>query len=237
MTGDQHDIYQRIKARLPPWFGDSNTVLDAFLNGFAYAGSYAYSLYAYTVQQSRIKTATGDSLDAIALDFFGRNLQRASNQADYSLRQSIIAGLFRERATRLAITKVLQDVTGRTPIIFEPGRAMDTGGYGVMCAYDMLGGYGAMDMPFQAFVTAYRPASTGIPLVAGYNVSVGAYDTPSQSQYADQSMIQNTISDSDIMAAIDSVKPAGTIIWTQILSNPNMSVLDIGFVLDKSSLV
>lgn len=238
MTGDQQDVLQRLKARLPPWFGENTPVVGSLLNGLAYTGSFAYSLYAYASQQARIKTASGQWLDAIALDFFGRNLQRSSGQTDTSFQKAIIAGLFRERVTRRAVTQVLLDITGRAPIIFEPNRAMDTGAYEYMSAYDVQGGYGDMNLPFQAFVTAFRPAGSGIPLVAGYGISVGAYDTQALGEYADPSMMQNVVADSDIMAAIDSVKPVGSIIWTRILSNPNVStgLLDVSLVLDSSVL-
>lgn len=42
--------------------------------------------------------------------------------------------LFRERGTRQAIIDILEDMTGKTPYIFEPQRPMDTGAYGAAVA-------------------------------------------------------------------------------------------------------
>jgi hypothetical protein len=85
-------------------------------------------------------------------------------------------------------------------------------------AYSQSGGYGSLMLPCQAFVTAYRPASSGIPNVAGYGISTGAYTTPSQSEYASLAMVQGAVQDADIYAALDSIKAAGTTLWTRISS-------------------
>lgn len=218
-TGDQQDFFQRIKTLVPRWFGDSTPTIDALVQGLAWAGSFVYSLWAYAKLQTRILTATDGWLDMIAADFFGAALLRQSNQSDASFRARIVINLFRERATRGGIVKVLQDLTGRTPLVFEPLRPADTGCYGgPAIGYGMAGGYGSMLLPFQALVTAYRPTGSGIPLVAGYGISTGGYGQASRADYAAMSMIQGAVTDADIYAAIDSVKPAGTIIWTRINS-------------------
>jgi hypothetical protein len=153
----------------------------------------------------------------IAADFFGAALLRQSNQSDASFRNRIIINLFRERATRNGLVKVLTDLTGRAPAIFEPQRPLDTGSYGgPLIGYGVAGGYGSMLLPFQAFVTAYRPTGTGIPNVAGYGISTGGYSQGSQAELASMSMIQGAVTDADIYAAIDSVKPVGTTLWTRI---------------------
>ncbi|MHA6904923.1 hypothetical protein ACKZDW_07825 [Ralstonia syzygii subsp. celebesensis] len=216
-TGDQTDIFGRIKALIPRWFSDSTPVLDALLRGFAYAKSFVYGLIVYAALQTRIKTATDGWLDMIAADFFGSSLLRKSGQSDASFRNRIIINLFRERATRNGLVKVLTDLTGRAPAVFEPQRPLDTGSYGgPLIGYGMAGGYGSMLLPFQAFVTAFRPSSTGIPNVAGYGVSTGGYGQASQAELASMNMIQGSVADVDIYAAIDSVKPAGTTVWTRI---------------------
>jgi hypothetical protein len=209
-TGDQSDIILRLKATLPSWFGDNTPILDALLQGLAWAGSFAYSLISYAKLQTRIKTATDGWLDMIAADFFGSFLARAANQSDAS---------FRERATRKSIIAVLQDLTGRTPLVFEPQRPADTGAYSAPnSGYGVAGGYGSLLLPYQAFVTAYRPSGTGIPLVAGYGISTGGYGVASRADLASMDMIQGAVTDADIYAAIDSVKPAGTTVWTRITS-------------------
>lgn len=217
--GDNSDILKRIKSVLPPWFGDSSPILDAVITGMANGLAFIYSLYAYAKIQTRILTATDGWLDMIAADYFGTALLRASNQSDTSFRARIIINLFRERATRAAITKVLIALTGRTPIIIEPQRPADTGAYAAPnSGYGMAGAYGSLLLPFQAFVQAYRPSSSGIPLVAGYGSTSAGYATPSRADYASISQIQGAVTDADIMAAVDSVKPVGTTIWVNINS-------------------
>jgi len=210
-------MLQRIKAVLPPWFSDTTPLLDGLLNGLTWAASFVYSLWGYAKLQTRIKTATDGWLDMIAADFFGSAILRSANQSDASFRARILINLMRERGTRYAITKVLIDLTGRAPQIFEPQRPADTGCYGgPTIGYGVAGGYGSMMIPYQGFVTAFRPVTSGIPNVAGYGISTGAYSTPSQAEYASMSMIQGAVQDADIYAAIDSVKPAGTTVWARI---------------------
>jgi hypothetical protein len=154
----------------------------------------------------------------IAGDFFGTTLVRSLNQTDASFRARIIINIFRERGTRRGLGLLLTQITGRAPIIFEPARPADTGGYGLACGYGVAGGYGSMLLPMQAFVTAYRPIGTGIPSVAGYGASTGGYGQPSRADYASLSLIQGAVTDADIYAAIDSVKPAGYTIYARIAS-------------------
>jgi len=220
MTGDQNDILARIKRVLPStWFGSDSPLIDALLTGLAATSAFAYSLYQYAVLQTRILTATDGWLDMIAADFFGATLQRTTNQSDASFRARILIALFRERGTRAAIIKVLTDLTGRAPIIIEPQRPADTGAYRAPnSGYGVAGAYGSLQLPFQAFVQAYRPIGTGIPYVAGYGASPGGYSAPSRADYASLSDVLGAVTDADIQAAVDSVKPAATIIWLKIAS-------------------
>ncbi len=220
-VGDQQDIYRRLRGYLPPWFGDEvdTPIVNGLLQGLAFGAAYVYSLIGYARLQTRIKTATDGWLDMIAADFFGDDLLRAANQSDDSFRARIILNLFRERATRAGLIRVLQDLTGRTPVVIEPTRPADTGAYSVPTSgYSLAGAYGSLSLPFQAFVIAYRPIGGGIPNIAGYGVSTGAYRTPSQGEYASLSMIQGALPDAAIYEAIDGVKPVGTIVWTSIQS-------------------
>ena len=203
-TGDQNDIVGRLKALLPRWFSDSASLLSATLQGYASAAAFVYSLYAYAKQQTRIATATDGWLDMIAGDFFGSGLPRKAGQSDGSYRTSIQINLLRERGTRPGLEKVVQDITGIKPTVVEPMRALDTGGYGIRCGYGVAGAYRpAVAMPYVTFVKVYRPT-----VASGLSVS-----------------------DADIYAAIDAVRPAGTVAWVCILSP-----LDTTFVLDQSTL-
>lgn len=219
-TGDATDIRARVKSTLPPWFGDTNPILSALIAGLAAALANFYAVYLYAALQTRIKTATDGWLDLIAADFFGTRIARKQNQTDASFRSLIIANLFRERATRKAIIQVLTDLTGRAPIVIEPQRPADCGAYGVPTSgYGVAGYYGSRLLPSQCFVIAYRPASSGIPNIAGYGNAPAAYGVASRGgEYASLSMIIGQVTDADIYAAIDSVRPVGTVIWTTIKS-------------------
>lgn len=223
-TGDTNDIVSRLKALLPRWFGNSTPNLTAVLTGWSSAHALMYTQVAYAKLQTRIATATEGWLDMIAIDFFGTSLRRQLGQSDTSFRASIKTKLFRKRGTRAAIITILEELTGRTPWIFEPARPDDTGAYNTnSLGYGAAGGYGSLQLPYQAFVVAYRQASTGIPSIAGYGEAnygatmggPGGYGV-GQIEYASKEMIQDDIPDADIYAAIDSVKPAATTIWTRL---------------------
>lgn len=220
MTGDQGDVYSRIKALLPRgWFGDTSPILNALLQGFSAIIANVYTLIVYARAQSRILTASDGWLDLISADFFGPSLPRKTNESDTAFRNRITVNLFRERATRNAIIQVLTTLTGRAPTIIEPERPADTGGYRIPTSgYGVAGAYGSMLLPYQAFVTAYRPIGTGIPFVAGYGSSPSGYSIPSRGEYASLSMVITAVSDADIQAAIASVLPIGTIAWMRISS-------------------
>lgn len=227
-TGDQDDVSARTQALMPAgWFTAGMTPIEAALiTAAGYLGSFIYSLIAYLVPQTRIATATDGFLDLIAQDYFGppgasTALLRQSNQSDASYRANIQANLLRQRNTRAAVIAVLEQITGETPVIFEPARPMDTGCYrGPTLGYGVAGGYGSLMIPGQAFVIAYRPAGSGIPNIAGYGISTGAYSTPSQAEFASLSMIQDTVTDADIYAAVNSVRPITRILWVRITNPP-----------------
>lgn len=219
-AGDARDIAGRIKALLPGgWFRDETPLLDAVLDGIAAPLASTYSLIAYARQQTRIITATDGFLDLIALDFFGATLARRPGESDDAFRLRIRAALLPERGTRRGLVRALELLTGRTPLVFEPARPADTGGYNANSAgYGVAGAYGSLRLPFQAFVTAYRPAGQGIPNIGGYGDPPGAYNTPSRAMYGNMALVQGAVTDADILEIIDAVKPAGVIIWTRIES-------------------
>jgi len=193
-TDDQAEFTNRLQQLVPHgWFSNGLVpVRDALLTGIANIFAFVLSLLAHVRLQSRIATATGGFLDMIAWDFFGSNLVRQANQTDTSFRSRIQSAIFLERATRKAVITILTQVTGRVPTVFEPQRAVGTGAYNVgVVAYDIAGAYGSLNIPYQSFVTAFRPLA-GSP--------------------------QFGISDADIYAAIENVRMAGTIIWVRILN-------------------
>ena len=222
MIGDQSDILGRLRSVLPArWFPDGAPVLDALLGGLASGWSSVYQQLQYVRAQTRIATATDIWLDVVAQDYFGSRLTRRAGQVDPVFRATIQRELFRERGTRAAIVSVVQDLTGRPPQIFEPARPGDTGGYassaggGGGAGYGCAGGWGSLTLPFQCFVTAYRPISAGIAMISGWSSNGGAYGQGAI-EYASLTMVQAQVTDADIYNAVAGVLPVTTIGWTRI---------------------
>jgi hypothetical protein len=72
-----------------------------------------------------------------------------------------------------------------------------------------------MALPFQCFVTAYRPSGSGIALVSGWGDSVGSYGIGAI-EYASLAMVQGQVTDGDISAAVADVLPVASIAWIRI---------------------
>lgn len=220
--GDTTDFVSRLKQLFPSsWFAlGASPLRDALLQGMAAGLAFSYSMLAFVRLQTRIATSTDGFLDLVAQDFFGGTVQRATGQTDASFRATILASMFRERGTRAALAAALKALTGRTPKIVEVLRPADTGSYGgPLCGYGVAGAYGSMLMPYECFVQAYRAPGVGIPLVAGYGISTFGYGvTTARGEYATISMMQGQVLDADIYAAIESVRPEATNVWTAISS-------------------
>lgn len=220
MTGSQSDFLSRIKSLLPNgWFGDDTPVLDAVLNGIGSALAAVYDLTGYARLQTRIATASDGFLDLVSYDFLGTTLPRRAGESDAAFRARIQAELLLERGTREGMIRALEILTGRTPLIFEPGRTTDTGGLNTnSMGLNVAGGLGSLALPYQVFITAYRPVGQGIPLIAGLGFPHGALNTGSQTELASLDMIAGAVTDADIYRTVDSVKVAGTLAWVKIQS-------------------
>jgi hypothetical protein len=218
MTGDQSDLLKRIKMLLPfRWFPDSTPVLDALLSGPAWALSQVYALIQYAKLQTRIATATDGFLDLISYDFFGNNLLRRAQEFDDPFRARILATLFRPKATRYGMIAVLQALTGRTPVIFEPANPIDTGTWNGRLAWSTAGAWGSLRWRAQSFITAFRPSGSGIPNVGGWNSSYAGWGA-SYFPWCSLKQIQGAVTDSDIYATISDTKAEGTIAWVRLQS-------------------
>jgi len=215
-TGGIADFVSRLKLVLPArWFADSTPVLDALLTGFASAWSGIFATLAYVKSQTRIATANGIFLDIAAADYLGGALPRRAGEADAAYSARIIKNLIGPRATRASLVARLANLTGREPAVFEPLNVADTGAYNVNTGYNMAGGYGSANLPYQFFMTAYRPNSAPVSNAGGYGGGPGGYNTRPMF-YADVSEFAGTVSDSEIYATIAAVLPTSGIAWTQI---------------------
>ncbi len=243
MTGDQNDIFTRIKSILnsPQWFGQGETVaapetplLDSLIQGVAWALSFAYSLYAYAKLQARIATATDGFLDLIAADYFGASLVRRQAQSDSSFRNQILGTILKPQATRGAMINALQVLTGQTPIVYEPRRPLDVCGYGAGLYYGIQGRYGSQLMPYQALVVAFRPLNQGVPYRSGYGNPQGGYGVAAGAfAWATPDQTTGGVTDTDIIAAMNNVRPVATTVWARIASPQTEFNI---FTLDDSEL-
>lgn len=77
------------------------------------------------------------------------------------------------------------------------------------------GCYGSLEYPFQTFITAFRPATAGVPDLCGYDGFGGGYGAGALA-YIDLSTTTATITDDEIYATVASTVAAGTIGWTAI---------------------
>jgi hypothetical protein len=226
MTGDLADIVSRLRTVLPKrWFAEQSPNLSAILTSLAAPWVWLFDTITYVISQTRLDTATDDWLDLISYDYFGTLLRRNLDESDLSYRSRIKAALLREAATRSAVTAGLTTLTGSSPIIFEPGNVKDTGSYGSLSAtlsgpgtgsaYGHAGGWGSLGMPFQFFVTAVRPPTPGVGLLAGYGVRSGGYGEGTIS-YVDLSMLSGYVTDEIIQETLRSLLPVNAVAWLRI---------------------
>lgn len=216
MIGDVTDIVARLKLVLPKrWFGDQTPVLDAVLAGLATGWTGIFGLIQYLRAQARIMTASGVFLDIAARDYLGGAILRRMQESDASFSRRIRAQLLAGRATRASLSQALLDLTGRSPWIFEPRNATDTGGYNVNLGYNLAGGYGSLMLPQQVFVVAYRPLDVPQTNTGGYNTGPGGYNAGPMA-YTDPSAMAGAVGDAEIYATIATVMPTVAVAWTKI---------------------
>jgi hypothetical protein len=216
MTGDAGDMLARLKMVLPAgWFGDSTPILDGLLSGLAQAWSGLYAGLQQVVGQTRMATASGIFLDMASADYLGGRLPRRAGEADAAYRDRLLGNLITQGATRAGLVAALTNLTQRAPAIFEPLNATDTGGYNVNLGYNLAGGYGSRHLPFQFFVTAYRPNDTPVSNAGGYRSGPGGYGAAPMI-YADAAELSGAISDAEIYSTAAAVLPTSTIAWMNI---------------------
>jgi hypothetical protein len=213
--GDQNDIFGRLKAQFPPSWFQSSPNFDATLQGPAWALSTIYSQITYATLQTRIATATDGYLDLISNDFFGTELPRLPNEQDGPFRARILANLFVKGPTRANMSAVLTLITGRVPDIFEPSNTTDSGGWDGAFYWDTGVGKWGAPMPYQSFVTAYRPITNAQSLgeLDSWRWSFDSYGAWSDSPVT-------SITDAAIIAAVESTRMTGTVVWMRIEDNP-----------------
>jgi hypothetical protein len=220
-TGDQNDITLRLYRWLPTrWFpSGAGTLVYAVISGFAGGLAAIYAIIAYAGRQMRIATATDGWLDLISGDYFGTALPRLPGEADPAFSVRIRREILRERVTREAIDRVIFDTTGNHPTIVEADRTSDIGCWRQGFAWH-VGRYGSRGLPFQVFVTTPRQNPVPFPIMGGWrglpSAWRGSFFTYSLSAIAPPPQPP----DAAIVAAIESVRPAGITVWLQLTNRP-----------------
>lgn len=208
-TGDLNDITARIAATFPPWVPTSLPIINAVLTGVARGFAHVYRLLQFMRTQSRIKTATGGFLDLISYDYFGTNMLRRKAEPDSVFQARLLLELLRPRVTLAAVRQMLIDLTGRVPLIIEPGYPGNIGAWDVgTFAFDASGCWINAGIGNQVFITAFRPIGNGVPLVSGYDSYAGGWDVPNFS-FVDLSQITGPLTDAEITAQILRTVAAG----------------------------
>lgn len=221
------DMTSRLWAVLPKrWFAEQSPNLGALLRCIATPWAWLYNLIGYVISQTRLATATDVWLDLIALDYFGSILSRGEGETDAAFRTRIQAALLREAATRSAVRAGLEALIGSQPIVFEPANCMDTGCYGSSSgplaaastgmAYGQAGGWGNLKLPLQFFVTAKRPMTSSLGILAGYCTPIGGYGE-GQIAYADLSLLPGHVTDANIEATLSSLLPVNAVAWLRLI--------------------
>lgn len=204
---DIQDFTTRQQALVPPWFGDLAPLLVAALQGSAFCNNFIYGLEVYLRQQMRLQTMTDQSLDLFAQDYFGEDLLRHFGEEDDIYRKRIKASLLPLGATRPAMVKVLTNLTGRVPVIWEAG--IDSAFYNYsFCNHTSAGSSNA---PYQAWIIAYRPFPINLGGLSYFN-----YTTFSNNCFAG-GIVSADVTDQDILAAIQRTKCEGTLMHVTIL--------------------
>lgn len=170
--------------------------LYALLKAFADNNLKLYAPVLSTQAQLAMTSATGAQLDGIARDFFGDKLPRMTGESDPAYRGRIVSRLFLPVGTREGMRAALARALGSDPIIVEPTDGATTGGYSDWVvvygplAYDQGGAYSSSYAgAYQALITVQQPEP----------------DSAYFLRYA------------QIMALVDSLRPAGTTMWVRVI--------------------
>jgi hypothetical protein len=210
-TGDSSDLLSRLQRLVPPWFGrsDLSPVVNSALQGVAWALSFAYSLYAFAVLQTRLATMNGGWLDLAAGDYFGDDLRRFGAEQDATYSRRIRLEVLRDRNTRNGIDRAVYDLTANHPTIFEAFRPADCGGlgtYSLVCG--QAGGWGSAGAAFQVIVATPAPTGYGIPNLPGWDATTGGIDATFVLTN-DTDFVANGPTPLNVLNALERVRTAG----------------------------
>lgn len=217
MTGDQDDIYARLRRLMPPWFGneDDSPVVVAALQGAAWSLAFVYSLFQFAKLQTRIATSIGGWIDLASADYFGDQLRRFGFENDTSYSRRVRLEILRDRNTRNGIDRAVFDLTGNHPSIYEAFRPADCGGWGLpVFALGYTGAWGSFGAAAEVIITTPAPKGYGIPNRPGWNDTHGGVgDTFSLAD--DTDVVANGPTQADVLKALERVRTAGLLYYVR----------------------
>ena len=203
--------------------------------GFGQGWADLYANLQTVARQARFLTTSGPFLDLAVRDFRPSFFQRRAAETDAAFLARFLP-VFPDKVDRAAVSNRITAVTGHVPVIVEPSRPADTGGYGVACGYGVGGRYGSLLLPFQFFADVERPAGEGLAGAAGYGTAAGGYGVGA-AVYGNLSNELPHTTDADIYAAINAVRPAASTAWVRLVTVLPNGPAPLGeFVLGVNSL-
>ncbi|MDR3538816.1 MAG: hypothetical protein P4L71_20135 [Acetobacteraceae bacterium] len=193
-TGSQADFVNRMLSVLPgTWFPDSSPVLVGVLSGIANIWASLYALLQWVIAQARISTATGVTLDMVAVDFFGSTLTRGG-MTDTAFRSAILAGILRQGGIRAGMIAQLTSLTGTAPVIIESERPADTG---------VLGGSN-VGIGYAGGGTGYSTSQA--------TAGVGYWGTRDPEQVFIR-VTPGSATSAEVFSTIKTMQAAGSVVW------------------------
>ncbi len=181
----------------------------------------------YTLNATRLTTETSPELDLASVDFFGGSFPRPAGMSDSAFASAIIANLFKNAATRPAISAALLQLTGFTPRMMEPWSIFDTGVWDRTTYWDVdippytgRWGTGSVSDFWSGFIETPAPA---IPLL-GPNIPILGFDTTAywdHPGYFFADLESNQAQSVD--GVVNKLRAFGVTAWVKIVNAPSSS--------------
>lgn len=244
-TGDQADFQSRLLGLLPAgWFANDAPVLNTVLAGISNVLAAIYLLIAFTRSVTRLATSQGAFVDLWANDHLGTSIVRLPQETDTAFKARTQWTITAPRGTKAALEEMLEFLTGNAPRVIEPANTGDTGGWagplgtegGGRFAWDDgsgtvgAGAWGSLLLPYQLFITVFRPALQASASLGGWTGALGtegdalggwsgaaSYTSNSGSlALTDDDMVTPTLTDAFLINAVYEWMPAGSIAWVNL---------------------
>jgi hypothetical protein len=179
--GDQDDFLSRLIRLLPTgWFPSAAPRLNAVLQGPAASLSAAFAMLTFVKAQTRVQTASGSFLDLISQGYFAGELPRLQYESDAGYAERIEYNLTAPRGTHDGMVQMLQQLTGNTPIIFQPNLATNCMCLASLTNPNAAGGGGRLDGIAQGSFQAPYANFGNLTGSAGSSVAWGTLTMPCQ---------------------------------------------------------